>query len=120
MTVKGQAGSLTRIDNVGMHGAIRVTNQTGDHCLDCCQFGTQQKACCKLWCCAVLCCPGITESFVHAVLEPSALKAANALLVVFTASHVVCSIVLVQLGGAAGLVAADALNMTLRIAYSLW
>lgn len=30
-------------------------------------------------CCAVL--PGITESFVHAVLEPAALKAANALLV---------------------------------------
>lgn len=57
---------------------------------------------------------------MHAVLDPSALRAANALLVVFTASHVVCSIVLVQLGGAAGLVAADAFNMALRIAYSLW
>jgi oligosaccharide translocation protein RFT1 len=71
----------------------------------------------------VLCCDlhtGITESFVHAVLEPSALKAANALLVVFAASHVLASIVLVQLGGAAGLVAADAVNMALRIAYSLW
>lgn len=63
---------------------------------------------------------GITESFVHAVLEPSALKAANALLVLFTASHVVASVVLVQMGGAAGLVAADALNMALRIVYSLW
>lgn len=66
-------------------------------------------------------CPaGITESFVHAVLEPAALRAANALLVVFTASHVVASVVLVQLGGAAGLVAADGLNAALRIAYSLW
>lgn len=83
-------------------------------------IGEDYETCCKLWCWALLCWPGITESFVHAVLEPSALKAANALMVVFTASHVVCSIVLVQLGGAAGLVAADALNMTLRIAYSLW
>lgn len=40
--------------------------------------------------------------------------------VVFSVSHVVASIVLVQLGGAAGLVAADAVNMGLRIAYSLW
>ncbi|WIA16227.1 hypothetical protein OEZ85_012938 [Tetradesmus obliquus] len=63
---------------------------------------------------------GITEAFVHAVLEPSALKAANALLVVFTAAHVLCSIVLVKAGGAAGLVLADTVNMSLRIAFSLW
>jgi oligosaccharide translocation protein RFT1 len=63
---------------------------------------------------------GITEAFVHAVLEPSALKAANALLVVFTAAHVLCSVVLVKTGGAAGLVLADTINMSLRIAFSLW
>jgi hypothetical protein len=63
---------------------------------------------------------GITEAFVHAVLEPSALKAANALLVVFTAAHVLCSVVLVKAGGAAGLVLADTINMSLRIAFSLW
>ena len=57
---------------------------------------------------------------MHAVLDPAALRAANALLVVFAVSHVVASAVMVQLGGAAGLVAADALNMALRITYSLW
>lgn len=57
---------------------------------------------------------------MHAVLDQAALKAANALLVVFSAAHVACSVVLVQLGGAAGLVAADAANVGLRIAYSLW
>jgi hypothetical protein len=64
--------------------------------------------------------PGITEAFVHAVLDEAALKAANALLVLFTAAHIACSVALVQLGGAAGLVAADTLTMALRIAYSLW
>lgn len=63
--------------------------------------------------------PGITEAFVHAVLDPSALSAANAMLVVFTVAHVVTSVVMVKLGGAAGLVLADAFNMLLRIAYSL-
>eukprot|EP00879_Flechtneria_rotunda_P022624 GHRR01023891.1.p1 GENE.GHRR01023891.1~~GHRR01023891.1.p1 ORF type:complete len:331 (+),score=118.29 GHRR01023891.1:1424-2416(+) len=63
---------------------------------------------------------GITEAFVHAVLDPPALKSSNALLVVFTAAHVVCSLVLVKAGGAAGLVLADTLNMALRIAYSTW
>lgn len=66
------------------------------------------------------CCTGITEAFVHAVLDERALKAANALLVVCAAAHVACSVVLVQLAGALGLVAADTLNMGLRIAYSLW
>jgi oligosaccharide translocation protein RFT1 len=63
---------------------------------------------------------GITEAFVHAVLDESALKAANVLLVVFTAAHVACSVLLVQAGGAVGLVGADTLNMALRITYSLW
>lgn len=57
---------------------------------------------------------------MHAVLDPAALKAANALLVVFTVAHVLCSVVLVKLGGAAGLVLADTINMLLRIPYSLW
>ncbi|KAF8057727.1 r [Scenedesmus sp. PABB004] len=63
---------------------------------------------------------GITEAFVHGVLDPAALAAANAALVGFSAAHVAASLALVRAGGAAGLVAADTLNMALRIAYSLW
>ncbi|GBF96551.1 hypothetical protein Rsub_09134 [Raphidocelis subcapitata] len=63
---------------------------------------------------------GITEAFVHAVLDAAALQRANAALVALGASHVAASLLLVSAGGAAGLVAADALNMALRIAYSLW
>lgn len=63
---------------------------------------------------------GITEAFVHAVLGSAALQQANLLLVVFTAVHLACSAVLVHIAGAGGLVLADAANMLLRIAYSLW
>lgn len=62
---------------------------------------------------------GITEAFVHAVLDPSGLSAANAMLVVFAVAHVISSAVMVKLGGAAGLVLADAFTMLLRIAYSV-
>jgi oligosaccharide translocation protein RFT1 len=53
------------------------------------------------------------------VLDVAALRAANAALVVFTLVHVATSMVLVKAGGAVGLVLADAVNMLLRIAYSL-
>lgn len=56
---------------------------------------------------------------MHAVLDPSSLSAANAMLVVFTAAHVACSVLMVKLGGAVGLVLADAVNMSLRIGYSM-
>jgi hypothetical protein len=64
--------------------------------------------------------PGITEAFVHAVLDAAALQRANAALVVLGMAHAAASFALVSAGGALGLVAADALNMCLRIAYSLW
>eukprot|EP00878_Enallax_costatus_P032634 GHUV01035880.1.p1 GENE.GHUV01035880.1~~GHUV01035880.1.p1 ORF type:complete len:145 (+),score=22.96 GHUV01035880.1:183-617(+) len=41
------------------------------------------------------------------------------MLVVFTAAHVASSLLMVKLGGAAGLVLADAFSMLLRIVYSL-
>lgn len=56
---------------------------------------------------------------MHGVLDPAALRVANAMLVAFTASHVAASLALVSMGGALGLVAADSINMLLRIAYSL-
>jgi hypothetical protein len=63
---------------------------------------------------------GITEAFVHAVLDAAALQRANLVLVALSATHVAASLALVSAGGAVGLVAADGLNMALRIAYSLW
>lgn len=63
---------------------------------------------------------GITEAFVHAVLDQAALKQANALLVAFAGAHILCSLAMMRAADAAGLVLADAVNMALRIAYSLW
>ncbi len=63
---------------------------------------------------------GITEAFVHAVLDAAALKQANAMLVLFTGAHMCLSLVMVRAAGAAGLVGADAVTMLLRIVYSLW
>lgn len=60
---------------------------------------------------------GIMEAFVHAVADARELHAVNAWLVVFTATHAGLSIVAVRAGGASGLIAADAANMALRIAY---
>ena len=64
--------------------------------------------------------PGITEAFVHAVLDASALTTSNLLLLLFTGVHLVVSMVMVKAAGAAGLVMADAVNMLLRITYSVW
>ncbi len=57
---------------------------------------------------------------MHAVLDGAALRQSNALLLAFSAAHVGATLVLVKQAGAVGLVAADALNMLLRIAYSAW
>lgn len=62
---------------------------------------------------------GITEAFVHAVLDARALQRANAALVALGAAHAAASLALVRARGAVGLIAADALNMALRIALSL-
>ncbi len=63
---------------------------------------------------------GVTEAFVHAVLDARGLQQVNGLLVVFSCAHVAASLVCIRAMGAVGLVIADAVNMTLRIASSLW
>ena len=63
---------------------------------------------------------GVLEAFQHAVATPAQLGASNAWLVGFSAAHVALSVGLVGRLGARGLIAADAGNMALRIAYSLW
>lgn len=68
---------------------------------------------------ALLAANGILEAFVHAVADARQLHASNAALVGFTAVHAGLSAAAVRAGGAAGLIAADAANMVLRIAYCL-
>ncbi len=63
---------------------------------------------------------GITEAFVHAVSDSRALQQINYLLVGFSIAHVAASVVCINTFGAVGLVLADAINMALRVACSLW
>jgi hypothetical protein len=63
---------------------------------------------------------GVTEAFVHAVLDQAGLALSNLLMVAFTAIHLVACWVLINQMGTVGLVAADAINMCLRIGLSLW
>ncbi|PRW57113.1 RFT1-like protein [Chlorella sorokiniana] len=62
---------------------------------------------------------GCLEAFVHSVANARQLAASNAWLVAFTAVHAGLSIAAVRTGGAARLIAADGVNMLLRIAYCL-
>lgn len=63
---------------------------------------------------------GIGEAFVHAVLDARGLSASNGLLLAFAGAHLAACVGLVGRHGALGLVAADGINMVLRIAYSAW
>ena len=63
---------------------------------------------------------GITEAFVHAVLDGRGIQQTNMLLVAFSVAHLAASIFCINAAGAVGLVLADAVNMVLRIACSLW
>ncbi len=68
---------------------------------------------------ALLAANGILEAFVHSVATERQLHANNVALVGFTAVHAGLSVAAVRSGGAAGLIAADAASMALRIAYCL-
>lgn len=57
---------------------------------------------------------------MHAVLDQAGLALSNLLMVVFTAVHLLACWVLITHLGTVGLVAADAINMCLRIALSFW
>jgi oligosaccharide translocation protein RFT1 len=69
---------------------------------------------------ALLAVNGILEAFVHAVADQRGLHQANMVLVVVSILHMGLSVVAVNTAGAAGLLIADAINMTLRIFYCLW
>lgn len=62
---------------------------------------------------------GILEAYVHASANSRQLVHINVGLVAFAGAHMALSGFLVRLGGASGLIAADSINMLLRIAFSL-
>lgn len=62
---------------------------------------------------------GILEAFLHSVASERELHANNVALVGFAALHAGLSVAAVRSVGAAGLIAADAANMAVRIAYCL-
>ena len=69
---------------------------------------------------ALLSVNGILEAFVHAVADGRSLHQANMALLITSAVHTVLSVVTVRAAGAAGLLVADVVTMTLRILFCLW
>ena len=63
---------------------------------------------------------GITEAFIHAVLDSKGLQQTNYLLVLFSAAHIAALVVCIRASGATGLILADGINMMIRIATSLF
>lgn len=63
---------------------------------------------------------GVTEAFVHAVLDKRQLAVSNVLMVFLSVAHIGACALLITRMGSAGLVAADAANMVLRILVSAW
>ena len=61
---------------------------------------------------------GILEAFMHGVMTPQELSRSNAWLVLFSVLHIGATATLVVHFGASGLVVANCLNMSLRIAYA--
>ncbi len=57
---------------------------------------------------------------MHAVLDGRGIQQTNMLLVAFSVTHLAASVFCINAAGAVGLVLADAVNMVLRIACSLW
>eukprot|EP00798_Chlamydomonas_sp_ICE-L_P020931 gene20931-27781_t len=63
---------------------------------------------------------GVTEAFVHAVLDKKGLHQTNMALIAISILHIASSALAVTYGGAVGLVAADAVNMGVRVTMSMW
>ncbi len=75
--------------------------------------------CCR-WCHQLACCAGVTEAFVHAVLDTRQLAWSNVVLVALTGAHLGASVACIRALGSVGFVLADSINMALRIGVSLW
>ncbi|GMH41434.1 hypothetical protein BSKO_09344 [Bryopsis sp. KO-2023] len=75
------------------------------------------------WYCAyilLLAVNGVTEAFVHAVLDARSLFSSNAWMVGVAIVHMSASAMLSLKFGSVGLILADGVGMCLRIAFSMW
>ncbi|CAL5072696.1 unnamed protein product [Urochloa decumbens] len=61
---------------------------------------------------------GTSEAFLHAVANENQLKQSNDMLLLFSVIYIILNIVLIKSAGALGLIAANSINMLLRITYS--
>ncbi|KAF6161349.1 hypothetical protein GIB67_025611 [Kingdonia uniflora] len=62
---------------------------------------------------------GTSEAFLHAVATEHQLKRSNNSLFIFSGIYIVLNVLLIQSAGAVGLIAANSLNMIMRIVYSV-
>ncbi|KAL3701074.1 hypothetical protein R1sor_019096 [Riccia sorocarpa] len=62
---------------------------------------------------------GTTEAFLHAVVTKSELFRSNMWLSLFSFLYMVFSVILIKIAGSVGLILANSLNMSMRIAYSV-
>ncbi|KAF2922846.1 uncharacterized protein [Oryza sativa Japonica Group] len=74
----------------------------------------------RYYCFYVICLAmnGTSEAFLHAVANEDKLKQSNDMLLLFSAIYIVLNVVLIKSAGAVGLIAANSINMLLRITYS--
>lgn len=61
---------------------------------------------------------GTSESFLHAVANENQLNQSNNMLLLFSVIYIILNVALIKSAGAAGLIAANSINMVLRITYS--
>nr|CAD1818735.1 unnamed protein product [Ananas comosus var. bracteatus] len=61
---------------------------------------------------------GTSEAFLHAVANEAQLKRSNDSLLIFSGIYIALNVLLIKSAGAVGLIAANSINMLLRIVYS--
>uniref|UniRef100_A0A453PUS6 Protein RFT1 homolog n=4 Tax=Aegilops tauschii subsp. strangulata TaxID=200361 RepID=A0A453PUS6_AEGTS len=61
---------------------------------------------------------GTSEAFLHSVANENQLKQSNNMLLLFSAIYTVLNVAFIKSAGAVGLIAANSVNMLLRISYS--
>uniref|UniRef100_A0A453BIT5 Protein RFT1 homolog n=1 Tax=Aegilops tauschii subsp. strangulata TaxID=200361 RepID=A0A453BIT5_AEGTS len=61
---------------------------------------------------------GMSEAFLHSVANEKQLKQSNDILLLFSAIYIVLNVTFIKSAGAIGLIAANSVNMLLRISYS--
>ncbi|CAM0957342.1 unnamed protein product [Alopecurus aequalis] len=74
----------------------------------------------RYYCVYIICLAmnGTSEAFLHSVANENQLKQSNDMLLLFSAIYIVLNVVFIKSAGAVGLIAANSVNMLLRITYS--